>query len=180
MATEKDIIIEKIKTLIVENGSHKKARVLLTMMGSIPVAGGSIAAVGSAWSEKEQGEINKIFLEFAEKTESDLKAILLKLEPLINPISKDEMKTLMVEIIGREGTERLLSEKGNAITIVLHDLSTEELRPYEKLGWISIQSTHSTATMGAGNKVGNKYEDLKRSYGNGTCFVIASKDTYFL
>ena len=47
-----------------------------------------------------------------------------------------------------------------------------DLEPYINNGWISVTSTGSVTNMGAGNRVGNHIEDLKRPYGMGSGFVL--------
>lgn len=59
----------------------------------------------------------------------------------------------------------------------MNSQSREELQKYCEAGFISLSSTGSTATMGAGNRVGNHIEELKRPYGVGYGFSITFNKT---
>lgn len=59
-----------------EAGSGPKiARFVLSCLGGIPVVGGAIGGVGSAWSEKEQERFNKIFITWLKLQEDEMKEI---------------------------------------------------------------------------------------------------------
>jgi len=51
-----------------------------------------------------------------------------------------------------------------SILIIYRDLTTK--------GWVSILPTGSICSMGAGNRVGNHIEELKRPYGLGSGFIL--------
>ena len=71
----KDDIQEDIKKAIENNHGPTFARFALAALGSVPLAGGAIAGVGGAWSEKEQSKVNGLFHAWMKLQEEDLENI---------------------------------------------------------------------------------------------------------
>lgn len=71
----KDDIQEDIKKAIENNHGPAFARFALAALGSVPLAGGTIAGVGGAWSEKEQSKVNGLFHAWMKLQEEDLENI---------------------------------------------------------------------------------------------------------
>lgn len=180
MSKEKDELIQKMNEIIEKPGGKQAIRFILNSLGSVPVVGGMIAATGSVWGEKEQQEYNEVLTEWANKTESDLKNILINLENLLQTPTKTKMTLLIGEIIGNDNAEKFLEKSNSQIPLVLNNQTVNELQPFIETQWISIKSTGATCSMGAGNRVGNHFEELKRPYGMGAGFVLTLNESYFV
>ena len=89
------------------------------------------------------------------------------------------MTLLVGEIIGNDNAVKFLSKRGNQILVILNGQTVNELQPFIDKGWISIKSTSAVCSMGAGNRVGNYFEELKRPYGMGSGFVLTVNNSYF-
>jgi len=63
--------------------------------------------------------------------------------------------------------------------MVLNNQTVNELVPFIEKKWLSIQSTGSLCNMGAGNRVGNHVEELKRPWGMGSGFVLKIEQEFF-
>jgi hypothetical protein len=89
------------------------------------------------------------------------------------------MPLLFGEIIGDELANKFLSKKGQQVPIILHNSTIEELQPFVQKQWISMTPTHSTCTMGAGNRVGNHIDEKKRPYGLVSGFILTINESFF-
>ena len=179
MSKEKDELIEKMNKIIQKPGGKQAIRFILNSLGSVPIFGGMISATGSVWGEKEQQKYNEVLTEWANKTEADLKNILINLEDLLQKPTKTKMTLLIGEIIGNDNAEQFLEKSNSQIPLILNNQTINELQPFIETQWISIKSTGATCSMGSGNRVGNHFEELKRPYGIGAGFVLTLNESYF-
>jgi hypothetical protein len=159
-------LLEKIEQLLARPGGRQAVRYVLNLLGSIPVAGGAIAGAGALWAEKEQGALNQEILNWASLADSQLNELVQRFEELSAKPTPASMALLISEILGRTPVEN------EPIPVVLNPATIEELQPYIKNGWVTLQSTGATSSMGSGNRVGNHFEELKRPYGLGNGFVL--------
>jgi hypothetical protein len=71
----KEKLNEDLEKALNSGAGPKIARFALACLGAIPVAGGAIGGIGGAWSEKEQGDFNKIFATWLKLQEDEIKEI---------------------------------------------------------------------------------------------------------
>ncbi|MCV9928479.1 hypothetical protein OIU83_12500 [Flavobacterium sp. LS1R49] len=180
MSKDKDDLIQKMNEIIERPGGKQAIRFILNSFGSIPLIGGFIAASGSIWGEKEQQEYNEVLAEWADKTEFELKNILIELDKLLQTPTKTRMSLLLGEIIGNDNTEKFLKKSNSQIPLVLNSQTINELQPFIETQWITINPTGATSSMGSGNRVGNHFEELKRPYGIGSGFILILNESYFI
>ncbi len=142
-------------------------RYVLSVLGSVPIGGGAIAGAGAVWAEKEQAVVNQEFHNWASLADSQLSEVVRLIEELKAKPTPASMALLIADILGRTPVEH------EQIPVVLNPATIEELQPYIKNGWVTLQSTGAICSMGAGNRVGNHVEELKRPYGLGNGFVLS-------
>ena len=65
------------------------------------------------------------------------------------------------------------------MNIILNNQTVNEIEPFIEKGWLTIQSTGSVTNMGAGNRIGNHIEELKRPYGFGNGFTLTINQLFF-
>lgn len=65
----KNDVIEKLKVHAAPGPTSKIVRFLLNVLSSTPIFGGVLSAAASAWSEKEQTDINKLVVQFLQITD---------------------------------------------------------------------------------------------------------------
>ena len=92
---------------------------------------------------------------------------------------KKELDTLLRDIFGKELANELLSKKNSEVPVILNQATISELEHFSEQGFIRLRSTGSTVNMGAGNKVGNHIEELKRPYALGHGFVLSITNAEF-
>jgi hypothetical protein len=71
----KEEIDEELSKALKGRKGPSLARFALAALGSVPIAGGAIAGIGGAWSEKEQSNINNVFQAWLKIQEEDLESI---------------------------------------------------------------------------------------------------------
>lgn len=71
----KDEIREELSNTLSANKGPSFARFALAALGSVPFAGGALAGIGGAWSEKEQANINSVLQAWLKIQEEDLESI---------------------------------------------------------------------------------------------------------
>lgn len=179
MNNEKKELIDKMNSIIDRPGGQLAARFILNSLGAIPIVGGVISAGGSLWGDIEQQNFNELLALWATKTDIELKTILDSLNNILQTPTKAKLALLIGEIMGKDNANIFLSAAGNQIPMVLNNETINELHPFSQQGWISLASTHSTASMGAGNRVGNHIEEIKRPWGMGSGFVLTINQLYF-
>lgn len=158
--------LHKIEDLLAKPGGPRAVRYMLSVLGSVPLAGGAIAGAGAAWSELEQSAVNQEFQNWASLADAQLDQLVHLIEELQAKPTPASMALLVAEIPGRTPDEN------EQIPVVLNPNTGEELQPYIKNRWLSLQSTDAICSMGAGNRVGNHVEELKRPYSMGNGFVM--------
>jgi len=87
-------------------------------------------------------------------------------------LSIDSLITLLGEIFGAEMAKQLCAMKNNSICVILNPITINELQPYLKEKWLSLQSTGSICSMGCGSRIGGHFEELKHPYGIGNGFTL--------
>ena len=179
MNKEKDELINKINQLNEKPGGKQAVRFILNVLGGVPIAGGAIAGAGQFWGEKKQQGFNEALAEWVTKTNSDLTELSDNIDKIIQTPTKAKLSLLIGEIVGDKLAKEFLSKPNQFIPIALHSQTLNELEPFIEKNWIKIIPTHSAVQMGAGNKVGNNIEDLKRPYGYGSTFKIYINQSFF-
>lgn len=158
--------LTKINDLMAKPGGPRAVRYILNMLSAVPYAGGAISGTAAIWSELEQSAINKEFQNWASLADSQLDQLVRLIEELQAKPTPASMALLVAEILGRS------PEENEAVPVVLNPNTVEELLPFVKKGWLSLHSTGAISSMGAGNRVGNHVEDLKRPFGMGSGFIM--------
>jgi len=168
-----------MNSLIEKPAGKEAVRFLLNSLGAIPFIGGAISASASLWGEIEQQKFNEVLTSWATKTDNEINEILFTLNNLLETPTKAKFSLLIGEIMGDNIANQFLLQAGNQIPMVLNDQTVNELVPFIEKKWLSIQSTGSLCNMGAGNKVGNHVEELKRPWGMGSGFVLKIEQEFF-
>jgi hypothetical protein len=172
MDTEKEELIQQLTEMISKPGGKQAARFLLNSLGAIPFVGGVFAASGNIWGEKEQHKFNDKITEWASKANVDLGKVLKVLESELREPTKSNLSLILGEVLGGELPPSYPETGGLQVATILHGETLAELKPYEKLGWITIKSNGNMTNMGAGNRIGNSIEDKKRPWGFGYGYII--------
>jgi hypothetical protein len=158
--------LTRIQELLSRPGGKQAIRYLLNAAGAIRFAGGAIAGIGSAWSEKEQQAVNQEFKAWADLADDQLNQLGKLIEELQNKPSAAAFAILISEILGNTPAA------GESIPVVLNPASREELQPYVVKGWLHLESTGSVCSMGTRCRIGNHVEERKRPWGMGNGFVL--------
>jgi len=58
------------------------------------------------------------------------------------------------------------------VATILNPQTLQEFEKFQNAGLITIIPNGNTASMGAGNRIGNSIEDKKRPWGIGSGFII--------
>jgi hypothetical protein len=172
-------LIEQMQALIDKPAGKQAVRFILNSLGAIPFAGGIISAGSSIWSEKEQQDFNEALIQWASKTDGDVKGILEKINQLLQTPTRTKLTLLLGEVIGDELANQFLSKSGHQILLMLHSFTIEELQPFVQKKWLSMTPTHSTCSMGADNRTGH-IEEKKRPWGLGAGFILTVNELFFL
>lgn len=169
---EREKVLEILHETFERPGGKQAFRFILNVLSATPVVGGAIAGSGALWAEREQSATNASLLEWAKLTNSEIENIHKQLSSLLRSPSQASLSLLLGEIFGDEIATELLQRQPSSIAVVLNSATISELEPYIENKWVSLQSTGSICSMGAGNRVGNHFEELKRPYGLGNGFVL--------
>lgn len=133
---------------------------------------GAFADLGSLFLDEDEKaralDLEKLKLEFMRLTLEQLEIVAEYINGRLP--TKTHLALLLSEVLGNGYMEQLRLE--NNISVVLHDLTREEFKPFEEIGWVTLHPLGSVATMGSGNRVGSCVEEVKRPYGIGTGFII--------
>ena len=173
--TEREKALAILKATSDKPGGKQALRFMLNALGSIPIAGGVIAGAGSLWSERKQNETNQCIIDWASLADSDIQRLFELLGQLLSKPTYASLALLMGEIFGDKIATELLTQIPSEIPVILNSTTVSELEPYIAQQWISLHSTGSVCQMGAGNRIGNYVEELKRPYGLGNGFVLRMK-----
>ncbi|WGH76610.1 hypothetical protein P8625_05475 [Tenacibaculum tangerinum] len=176
---EKEEIIEKLNEMLIKPGGKQAARFILNSLGAIPIVGGTIAASGNLWSEKEQQNFNEKLVEWIEQSNVDLNKILKVLESELREPTKANLSLLFGEALGLEIPFMIKSGTAYEVSTTLHPQTLAEFEKFESTGWITIISNGNMTNMGAGNSFGNSIEDKKRPRGMGNGFIIRLNESYY-
>lgn len=169
---EREKILSTLQETFEKPGGKQAFRFLLNTLSAAPVIGGAIAGGGALWAEREQSTTNFNFLEWAKLTNIEIENIYGLLRGLLKAPSHASLSLLLGEIFGDKIATDLLQKQPTKIAVILNPVTVSELEPYISHKWVSLQSTGSICSMGAGNRVGNHFEELKRTYGLGNGFVL--------
>jgi|688.fasta_scaffold648740_2 hypothetical protein len=130
------------------------------------MAGGAIAGAGAAWAEIEQSKVNNEFRNWMLLADTQLEELTSLIDDLRSKPTIAAMTLLLAEIFG------CVPDHNESIPVILNPITVEDLQPFCRNNWISLQSTGAICSMGAGNRVGNHTEELKRPYGFGNGFIL--------
>lgn len=174
MTKEESIV--HLQAMISKPGGKQAARFLFAAAGIIPHVGGGIAGLAAFWAEREQLAFNKGLVAWASQTNADISEINNRLDELSNTPSPVKLSLLFGSLFGDALAEQLLNNLPQQIHAMLHPSSLNELEPYIDKGWLAIKPTHSIMNLGAGNRIGDCVEELKRPYGMGNGFILTIND----
>jgi len=170
---EREQALASLKATVEKPGGKQALRFILNVLGgAIPYAGGAISGAGALWGEREQNNINQLFLNWASVTDSDIQKLFELLSQLQSEPTRASLALLIGEIFGDTIATELLTENRKEIAVILNSTTVAELEPYIANKWISLRPTGSVCLMGARNRVGNHVEELKRPYGLGNGFIL--------
>ena len=173
---EQEQLISELHTMIEKPGGKQAARLFLNSMGAIPFVGGAIAGVGGIWGEKEQQSFNEAIVNWSSQANQDISKILAVLSEQTKGPTKAHLALLIGEVTGIDIASY---PDGLQASLMLNNETINELQIFVQTGWISLQSNGNSMNMGAGNKIGNTIEDLKRTWGTGTGFILTVHPSYF-
>jgi hypothetical protein len=140
MDNEKEELIQQLTKMINKPGGKQAARFVLNSLGAIPYVGGVIAASGNIWGEKEQQNFNEKITEWANKANIDLGKVLKVLELELREPTKANLSLLLGEVLNAELPPQYPNEGELQVATILHGETLSEFKPYEKKGWITINS----------------------------------------
>lgn len=133
---------------------------------------GAFADLGSLFLDEDERakalDLEKLKLEFMQLTLEQLEILAEYINGRLP--TKTHLALLLSEVLGNRHMEQLRLESN--IAVVLNDLTREEFKPFEEIGWVTVQWLGSAATMGSGNRVGACVEEYKRPYGIGNGHII--------
>ena len=139
----------------------------------MPFAGGLLSATAGIMGDKEQQEFNEKIVNWASNSENDLSKVLTHLKNELSEPTKASLVLLLRDTLNATLPETYPVEGEMQIGVVLHNDTVNEFKRYEEKGYLTLIPNGSTVmNMGAGIKVGNCIEDLKRPYGTGIVFII--------
>lgn len=87
--------------------------------------------------------------------------------------TREALRDLLCEIFGVVVGMQIASQARETAHVVLNPATVEELMPFVKAEMLRMNSNNSMCSMGANNRVGNEFEDLKRPYGIGIGFFLS-------
>lgn len=169
---EREKVLATIQETFEKPGGKQALRFFLNVLSATPVVGGAIAGGGALWAEREQSTTNAGFHEWAKLTNAEIENIYEQLRGLLKAPSHASLSLLLGEVFGDKIATELLQKQPVEIAVILNPATISELEPYISHKWVSLQPTGSICSMGAGNRVGNHFEELKRPYGLGNGFVL--------
>jgi hypothetical protein len=172
------VLCSRIKSVLDEsNGQTFIQRLLLIVLGAIPTMG-AFADLSCLFLDEDEKakalDLEKLKLEFMQLTLEQLEIVAEYITGRLP--TKTHLALLLSEVLGNGYMEQLRLE--NHISVVLNDLTREEFKPFEEIGWVAMHPLGSVATMGSGNRVGSCVEEVKRPYGIGTGFIIVLKTNF--
>lgn len=161
--------LKKLKSYIKENNIDSTV-VLNVLGGAIPYIGGILPAIAARNSNKKSDEILSIIVELFSQVSKDIESIKRELVKTEQPRTKINLLTFLMDLFDEEFVERLLLSKRGYIMI--NPITREEFQEYISDGLVVLNSTYSSANMGAGCRCGDHVEERKRAYGMGMGFEI--------
>src|ERR1019366_3186155 len=81
---------KQLEAALASGVGPKAARFALACLGAIPGIGGAIAGVGSAWSEQNQAEYNRIFSARLKLQEDEIKEIAMTIFEVMGRLDKND------------------------------------------------------------------------------------------
>jgi hypothetical protein len=169
--------LNELTELLERPGGKQAFRFALNAIGGVvPVAGGLVSAVGSLWAEREQTDFSKKLIDWAALADAEIGQISESVNRLLAQPSIGTLSLLLGEMVGEELSLELLASPGSYIPIILNPITINELAPYITRKWLTLESTGSVCAMGANNRIGGHFEELKRPYGMGNGFNLAVTD----
>lgn len=169
---EREKALATLQETIEKPGGKQALRFALNVLSATPFVGGAIAGGGALWAEQEQSATNTSFLEWAKLTNAEIENIYGHLTGLLMTPSHASLSLLLGEVFGDEIATELLQAQPTEIAVILNPATISEFEPYILKKWLSLRSTGSMCSMGAGNRIGNHVEEVKRPYGLGNGFVL--------
>jgi len=165
-------VLRKMQEAMKVPAGMQALKFLLNGLGGVPYVGGLFSGGAALWSEKEQAALNSLFANWAALNDAQLKLLSDAVATLTAGPTPASFAVLLGEVFGNEIAEELLTKAPAHIRVVLNSLTVGDLKPFVKLGWAQLTSTGATCSMGAGNRVGNHFEELKNPHGIGSGFVL--------
>jgi hypothetical protein len=81
---------KQLDEALAKGGGPKAARFALACLGSIPGIGGAITGAGSAWSEEEQAEYNRIFSAWLKLQEDEIREIGMTIFEVMSRLDQND------------------------------------------------------------------------------------------
>jgi|GEM_PF-919123 len=153
-------------------GGKQAIRFILNSAGSVPIVGGAIAGVSAILSEREQEKFNQAILDWAAQSNANAADLRLRMDRIWQEPTRSSLALLLGEIFGDGIASELVERSPSQIAVILNPATVAELQPYVKKGWLGLKPTGSLMAMGAGNSIGNYFEELKNPYGMGASFIL--------
>ncbi len=164
--------IEKLKSYIKEKNIDSTV-VLNVLGGMIPYIGGVLPAIAARNSNKTSDEILSIIISLFTQVNSDIETIKSELLNSKQSVTNIDLLSFLIELFDEDFVKQLLISKHGYIMI--NPYTREEFQNYVSCGLVQLNSTGSSANMGAGCRCGNHVEEKKRAYGMGAGFEIILK-----
>lgn len=169
MSKKEDELVEQLNKLLAKPGGRQAARYALSALGGVPFAGGALAGIGATWAEKEQHQFNLKITEWVKQADLEIDKVLELLADQLREPTKAHMALLVGEVTGMDLSEVQLPAQ---VPVILNGETVSEFQPYAKRGWLALTSNGNVSNMGAGNRIGNSIEDMKRPWGMGAGFIL--------
>ncbi|WP_024590486.1 MULTISPECIES: hypothetical protein [unclassified Pseudoalteromonas] len=172
--SEREKNLKLLNDMSEKPGGGQALRVALHSASSlIPGLSGLAAGTISLQAEKEQQAFNDTIVGWSNLADDELSSISSKLRELTKEPSEASLALLLGQILGDQLSISLFQNEGASVPVILNANTVAELEPYIERNFIKIEPTGSICSMGAGNRVGNHIEELKRPYGQGSGFIVS-------
>jgi len=171
MQQSSDAIIERLRELLESPRGAQITKYVLKALAPILPGFGLVDLASQFADEEVRRQIDGLQLQLAELNEAKLTRILEQLDSTVPKVTVERLTLLLHNALGHEGVA-LQSNDVKRLPVMLNPLTVEELSPFVEMGWITLEPTHSHASMGSGNRVGNHIEEKLRPWGMGTGFLL--------
>jgi hypothetical protein len=167
-------LCRSIERALNEPDGHTLARGLILIAARAVPMLGSVVDVANLFLDKDEknraNDLIALQLRFMQLTNEQLETLHAYFEDRIP--TRTKLWLLLSEVLGSNGDALDLLKTDRHIAVMLSDLTREDFKVYEAIGWIAVHCCGSIATMGQNNQVGTFIEEQKRPYGFGTGYTL--------